>query len=227
MPFATARTVSLHGAVGHLIDVQTDVSPGQVGLTPGRPSRRLAQRGPDRCRMAVVNSRLEWPATRRITVLLSPADLAKRGTHFDLAIAVSVLAAAGERAAAVPRSGTVVHRRAHPRRRAPRPVPGVLPMVLAAAARGVARVFVPEPQAQEAAMVPGMVVIGMRSLAQVVAELRGDEVPEAPPVAPMSGQPAAVLARLRAARGARHGRRSSGWPTPGTPSRSPRPAATT
>ena len=64
---------------------------------------------------------------------------------------------------------------------------GVLPMVLAAAERGVRRVFVPEPQAREAAMVPGMEVFGMRSLGQVVAELRGDEVPEAPPVAPMSG----------------------------------------
>ena len=68
-----------------------------------------------------------------------------------------------------------------------RSVPGVLPMVLAAAARGMHRVFVPEPQAAEAAMVPGMSVFGMRSLAQVVAELRGDEVPEALPVAPMSG----------------------------------------
>ena len=66
-------------------------------------------------------------------------------------------------------------------------MPGVLPMVMAAAARGITRVFVPEPQAREAAMVPGMAVLGMRSLAQVVAELRGDEVPEAPPVAPMSG----------------------------------------
>lgn len=185
MPFATAHTVSLHGALGHLIDVQTDVSPGQVGLTlVGRPDASLNE-ARDRCRMAVVNSRLEWPATRRITVLLSPADLVKRGTHFDLAVAVSILAAAGTvptRALAgtafigeLTLDGGL------------RSVPGVLPMVLAAAERGLVRVFVPEPQAQEAAMVPGMTVIGMRSLAQVVAELRGEEVPEAPPVAAMSG----------------------------------------
>jgi magnesium chelatase family protein len=48
-------------------------------------------------------------------------------------------------------------------------------------------VIVPEPQAREAAMVPGMTVLGMRSLAQVRAELRGEVVPSAPPVAPMSG----------------------------------------
>ncbi len=61
-------------------------------------------------------------------------------------------------------------------------------MVLAAHARGIRRVIVPEPQSREAAMVPGMEVLGLRSLAQVVAELKGAEVPEAPPVAPMSGQ---------------------------------------
>src|SRR3546814_1373115 len=55
-------------------------------------------------------------------------------------------------------------------------------MTLAASARGFRRVFVPEPQAREAAMVPGMSVFGFRSLAQVIAELRGVEVPEAPPV---------------------------------------------
>ena len=60
-------------------------------------------------------------------------------------------------------------------------------MVMAASRRGFERVIVPEPQAREAAMVPGMTVLGMRSLAQVRAELRGEIVPDADPVAPMSG----------------------------------------
>lgn len=186
MPYATAHTVSLQGALGHLIEVQADVSPGQVGTTlVGRPDAAINE-AKDRCRMAIVNSRQEWwPATKRITILLSPADLPKRGTHFDLAIAVAVLAAAG----VVPRDtlrgslfiGELTLNGGL------RSVPGVLPMVLAASARGIHRVFVPEPQAREAAMVPGMTVLGMRSLAQIVAELCGEEVPESPPVAEMSG----------------------------------------
>jgi magnesium chelatase family protein len=185
MPFATTHTVALQGALGHLIDVQADVSPGQVGaVVIGRADAALRE-GLDRVRMAIVNSRLSWPATKRITVLLSPADLQKSGTHFDLAIAVALLAASGsvplsalEETAMVGEltlSGGL------------RPAMGVLPMVLAAAERGVTRVFVPEPQAGEAAMVPGMTVLGMRSLAQVVAELRGEEVPAAPAVAARSG----------------------------------------
>jgi len=67
-----------------------------------------------------------------------------------------------------------------------RSVPGVLPMVLAASQRGVRQVFVPEPQVREATLVPGVAVFGMRSLAQVVAQLNGEEVPEAPPVAALS-----------------------------------------
>lgn len=185
MPVATTRTVSLHGAVGHLIDVQTDVSPGQVGTTlVGRPDASLNE-ARDRCRMAVINSGLEWPATRRITILLAPADLLKSGTHFDLSIAVSVLAAAGEvPLSALTRTAFVGELTLSGELRS---VAGVLPMVLAAVERGIARVFVPEPQAAEAAMVPGMTVIGLRSLAQVVAELRGEPVPEAAPVAPLSG----------------------------------------
>ncbi len=184
MPFATTTTVSLNGALGHLIEVQADVSPGAVGTTLiGRPDASLNE-AKDRCRMAIINSLLDWPATKRITILLSPADLLKRGTHFDLAICVAVLAADGQ----VPREplrGTAFIGELS-LAGGLRCVPGVLPMVLAAAERGIHRVFVPEPLAREASMVPDLEVFGMRSLAQVTAELNHEIVPEAPPVAPLS-----------------------------------------
>ncbi|HRI94411.1 MAG TPA: ATP-binding protein, partial [Nocardioides sp.] len=113
---------------------------------------------------------------------------------FDLAIAIAVLGATG----AVPTAaldGLVVIGELT-LDGGLRCVPGVLPMVMAAAARGVRHVVVPEPQAHEAAMVPGVEVLGMRSLAQVVAELRDEPVPEAAPVAAMSSS------RLLAWRGA-------------------------
>jgi magnesium chelatase family protein len=184
MPFATTSTVSLNGALGHLIEVQADVSPGLVGTTlVGRPDAALTE-AKDRCRMAIINSDLEWPATKRVTILLSPADLLKRGTHFDLAICVALLAANGH----VPRQslGATAFIGELTLAGGLRCVPGVLPMVLAAAERGITRVFVPEPLAREASMVPGVEVFGMRSLAQVAAELRQELVPDAPAVAPLS-----------------------------------------
>jgi magnesium chelatase family protein len=186
MPFATTHTVALSGAVGHLVEVQADVSSGQVAtVLVGRPDSALNE-ARDRCRMAILNSQHDWPATRRTTILLSPADLPKRGTHYDLAIAVAVLGATG----VVP-SGSlqgVLFIGELTLAGGLRSVPGVLPMVMAAADRGIGQIVVPEPQAREASMVPGVDVLGMRSLAQVVAELCDEPVPDAPPVAEMSGR---------------------------------------
>jgi magnesium chelatase family protein len=187
MGFATARTISLSGATGHLIDVQVDLAHGVVATSlVGRPDASIIE-ARDRCRAAVTNSGFDWPSTRRVTILLSPADLPKSGSHFDLAIAVGVLAAAGK----IPRpalAGVVLVGELTLDGRL-RAVPGVLAMTMAAQARGMTCMVVPEPQAGEAALVPGMAVIGLRSLLQVVAQLCGDTVPAAPPVEPMASAP--------------------------------------
>jgi magnesium chelatase family protein len=185
MPVAATASIALDGSSGYLVDVQADVSPGQPSQSLVGRSDGSLNESPTRCRMAIHNTGFHWPATKRITVLLSPADLVKRGTHFDLAIAIAVLKADHQLQPAridgtaffgeLTLDGGL------------RSVPGVLPMALAAARQGIRRVFVPEPQAHEAAMVPDLEVFGVRSLGQVIAELCGGEVPEAPPVAPMSG----------------------------------------
>ena len=187
---ATTHTVSLQGAVGHVVDVQVDLSDGLIGTSlVGRPDTSITE-ARDRCRAAIINSGLAWPNTRRITVLLSPADLPKRGPHFDLGIAIAILGATDKdlpRAALTDASAMIGELTLDGRVRC---VPGVLPMTMAAVARGIHTVYVPEPQTAEATMVPGVRVFGIRSLGQVVALLRGDdEVPEAPEVEPMSGSP--------------------------------------
>ena len=130
MGFATARTISLqrrhrppHRRPGRRL-----AGPGGHRMV-GRPDASISE-ARDRCRAALTNSRYAWPVTRRITILLSPADLPKRGPHFDLAIAVGVLAAAGRppgrrrggppaATGAAMLDGLRVHRRADPRRPAP------------------------------------------------------------------------------------------------------------
>ena len=91
MAFATAHTIVLRGAEGHLIDVQVDVSPGLVSTTlVGRADKGLSE-ARDRVRMAINNDGGRWPATKRVTILLAPADLPKAGTHLDLAIALAIV----------------------------------------------------------------------------------------------------------------------------------------
>lgn len=185
MPVAGTHTLALNGAVGHLIDVQADVSPGQVSTVVVGRAEASVREGVDRVRMAVHNSQLRWPSTKRITVLLSPADVPKSGTHVDLALAVAILAADGslrpEDVSGVVFIGELTLAGGL------RPATGVLPMVLAAADRGVRTVYVPEPQLDEASLVPGVDVFGVRSLAQVVAQLKREEIPDAPPVVAASG----------------------------------------
>ena len=182
--FATARTVTLSGVSGHVVDVQADVSQGMVSTTlVGRPDTSVSE-ARDRCRTAIVNSHYDWPTTRRVTILLSPADLPKRGPHLDLAIATAILAA----------SGVVDPHALHgwmflgelALDGGLRPVNGVLPMVLTARHHGLSSVMVPEVHVDEVRMVPGVSVVGVRSLAQAVAVLRGAEVPDAPPVPPLA-----------------------------------------
>lgn len=177
MQFASAHTITLQGAIGHLVEVQVDIADGVVATNlVGRPDAAISE-ARDRCRTAVINSRLKWPSTRRVTILLSPADLPKRGPHFDLAIALSVLGASEQ----VPKNtlaDTVFLGELTLDGRL-RCVPGVLPMTLAAAARGMKRVIVPQPQAREAMLVPDVEVLGFRSLGQVVAALHGWPVPDA------------------------------------------------
>lgn len=184
MTCATARTVTLEGLRGHVIDVQADVGDGMVATTlVGRPDSSISE-ARDRCRSAVMNSQYQWPNTKRVTVLLSPADLPKRGPHFDLPIATAVLAAAGDVLKPEDLAGVVLIGELTLDGRL-RAVPGVLPMILAARAHGLRKALVPDVQLDEAAMVTDIEVVGVRSLRQVVAHLSGRAMPDADPVAPL------------------------------------------
>lgn len=178
MAVARTRCVALVGVTGRLVEVEADVGSGVAGLhLIGMLDTALSE-ARDRVRSALVNSRYAWPDTR-ITVSLFPASLPKRGSLFDVAIAVALLAAAGFVPAArvaepfflgeLGLDGSV------------RPVRGVLPAVLAAVAAGARTVVVPARNAAEAGLVPGVTVIPATTLGALVSWLRSDESPEGVP----------------------------------------------
>lgn len=171
MSLAHTRSVTLTGVQGQLVEVEADLADGLPGLTMiGLPDPVLHE-ARDRIRSAVANSGEGWPS-RRITIALSPADLPKRGSLLDVALAIAVLAAAG----AVPTDGlggvVLLGELALDGRL--RPTAGMLPAVLAAARSGVRRVVVPGPNAAEAALVPDIDVRGAERLADLIAFLRGE-----------------------------------------------------
>jgi magnesium chelatase family protein len=92
MTLARTCSVTLVGVRGHLIEVEADIASGlPATILVGLPDTALRE-ARDRIRAAIVNSGQSWPNSK-ITVGLSPASLPKRGSGFDVAIAVAVLAA--------------------------------------------------------------------------------------------------------------------------------------
>jgi len=172
---ATTRAVAVVGVRGHIVEVEADLSPGVPSFVlVGLPDASLNE-SRDRVRAAMVNSHQEWPPTkRRLTVNLSPASLPKRGSSFDLAIALAVLAADHVVPPGVGADVVLIGELGLDGR--VRPVRGVLPAVLAASEAGIASVVVPAANADEAGLVPGMRVTGVSSLAQLIALARGEPV---------------------------------------------------
>ena len=147
MRFGRTLAVALSGVRGTLVDVEAPIGNGLPTLMiSGLPDKACAQ-APDRLRSAVASAGLSIPPSR-IVVNLSPASIPKHGSGYDLAIAVAVLAAADVIEASV--AARSVHLGELGLDGSIRPVPGVLPVVMAAAAAGVRHVVVPAASVAEA-----------------------------------------------------------------------------
>lgn len=187
MSIARTWAVALVGAEGQCVEVEADLS----NQTPdfriiGLPDKALAE-AVQRVHNACANSGTPLPR-RRLTVNLSPASLPKQGSGFDVAIAVASLATeSGMDASSV---ATAVHLGELGLDGRLRPIPGVLPAVVAARRAGHRRVVVPHANGPEAALVEGVEVLAATNLAQVVAWHGGDvDVPDDEPVAPADDEP--------------------------------------
>lgn len=126
-----------------------------------------------------MNSGAAWPS-KKLTVGLSPASVPKSGSGFDLAVAAAVLGAAERIDPRVLAEIVMIGELGLDGR--VRPVRGILPAVLAAADAGYEQVVVPESAAPEASLVPGVSVLGVRSLRQLIAVLTDEPVPDEEPV---------------------------------------------
>lgn len=192
MGFARTCSVALVGVEGVVVEVQADLEPGVAAFTlVGLPDKSLSE-SRDRVRAAVVNSGGEWPQ-KKLTVGLSPASVPKAGSGFDLAVACAVLGAAERIDPRVLADIVMIGELGLDGR--VRPVRGILPAVLAAADAGYEQVVVPECAAAEASLVPGVSVLGVRSLRQLIAVLADEPVPDEEPEEP--GRPDPLLAGLR------------------------------
>ena len=186
MGLARTWSVALHGVVGHLVEIESDVGGGLPGIhLVGLPDAALHE-AKDRVRSAVVNSGWMWP-NERIVLALSPAMLRKAGSGFDLALACAVLAADGILPQPALNGAALLGELALDGRL--RPVRGVLPCLLAARAAGV-------EQGGRARRCSGRGVARRR-----VGDLRGCHARRGAALAPRGAGATAARARSAAGRG--------------------------
>ncbi len=167
---AHITTAAVVGLDGCLVDVQVDLT--NQGLPAfylvGMPNTAVKE-ARERVRAAIKHSGLDYPL-RRIAANLAPAELPKQGPAYDLPLALAILVASGQ--VEPPSSslfvgelsldGVVQHAQ------------GMLPMVSTARAAGIRTMYVPVEDAAEAALIDGIEVIGVPTLAALVGHLRGD-----------------------------------------------------
>jgi magnesium chelatase family protein len=180
MPIGRTHSVSLLGLQGAIVEIEADISSNLPSFVLiGLPDAALGE-ARDRVRAAATNSGCPLPG-RKLTINLSPAALPKHGSGFDLGIAIAALGAAGEvNTASIDR---VVHLGELGLDGRLRPIMGILPAVVGAVRAGFETVMVPTGNVDEAALVPGVRVVGVASLRDAVIWHGGELEPE--PVEPI------------------------------------------
>ena len=166
----SVQTLGVNGIRGSTVLAECYISNGLPGFDiVGLPDAAVKE-ARERVRAAAKSSGLTFPISR-ITVNLAPASLKKTGSHYDLPILLSILAAAGSVRRPRPDSAFLGEVSLDGQLRS---VAGVLPMALAAKAAGIKTLFVPAGNAAEATLARGPVVYGIRNVRELAEALNGE-----------------------------------------------------
>ena len=179
---ARVYSCAVIGLEGVVVEVEVDTGQGLPSITiVGLPDAAV-QESRERVQAAIKNAGLFFPR-KRLTVNLAPAAVRKEGPAYDLPIAIGVLIASSQLPSESMEESLVIGELSLDG--SVRHVRGVLPMAALARAQGFRRVLTPQSDAAEAALIPGLEVIPVASLADLYAHLCGEVlIPPQPPVKP-------------------------------------------
>lgn len=157
------------GVDGHIIEVESDTTKGLPSLSIVGLGNKAIDESKERVRSAISNSLLEYPA-KRITINLAPAELPKDGTHYDLPIALALLASSGQLkqdelkdavfAGELALDGSI------------RSITGAVTIAETAKNAGYSRIYLPNSNAAQATLVPGIEVYGVENLKSLYLHLK-------------------------------------------------------
>ena len=166
------RSCTIFGLDVHSVDVEVDLAQGFPCFTiVGLPDKAINE-SKERVRSALKNAGVPFPSTKRLIVNLAPADLPKSGPQFDLPVAVGIVRHSlgleknfsdayyvGELAL----DGRV------------RSIHGALSMTMFAKQRGIKKIYIPWSNRNEASLVSGIEVIGVRHISEIISDMQNIE----------------------------------------------------
>lgn len=179
------------GSEAKLVTIEADLTRGLHSFSVVGLADRAVDEARDRISAAIRHAGFKSPkaTNKRIVLSLSPADLKKEGSHFDLPLALCYLIASGDIEAPAVKAlyagelaldGTL------------RGVRGILPQVISAKKAGISQVFIPEDNADEALLAEGIEIYALRSLQELISHLTGEKILQ--PLTPREPEMLAPLA---------------------------------
>ncbi|MBI3667199.1 MAG: YifB family Mg chelatase-like AAA ATPase [Acidobacteria bacterium] len=187
MALFKTHSAAVYGIDAHLIDVEVDMYPGSARefVTVGLPDVAVRE-SRERIKSSLINCGFGYP-NKAVTINLAPANVRKEGAGFDLPMAVGILGAMGRLDPASLEDCLMVGELSLDG--GLRPVRGTLSIAVCARRQGMQRLVVPYENAQEAAVVEGISVYGLKHLGEVV-----ERVGQWDNFAPTSREPGAAAA---------------------------------
>lgn len=163
--FSRVLAGGIHGIDSYLAQVEVDVSQGMPGFDMVGLLSSEVREARERVRVALKNSAFRLPP-QRITVNISPADIRKEGSAFDLAIAIGIMVSMEylpqeilENTLFIGELGLNGELKS---------VKGILPMMIMAKEKGIDRCILPRENAAEGAVIPGIRIIGVSNLEEAI-----------------------------------------------------------
>lgn len=202
---ARIYSCSIIGLETAIVEVEVDTGQGLPAMIiVGLPDTAV-QESRERVQMAIKNAGLHYPR-KRITVNLAPASVKKEGPAYDLPIALAVLVATEQ----IPQrafsnslvigelslDGSVRH------------VRGILPMAASARQMGFTRIFVPEADAAEAALIPNLEIIPVRTILDLIGHVNGQNPIPAYPSVEINEIQVEVQTNFQEIKGQEHAKRA-------------------
>ncbi len=177
------------GFEGRLIEVESDMKNGLPSIQIVGMGSKAIEEAKERVRSAVTNSLLDFPA-KKLIVNLAPAELPKDGSHYDLPIALAILASSGQLRQADVESAVFAGELALDG--SLRPIRGAISIAEAARSAGLSAVYLPIQNVEQAMLVENIEIIGVKDLKSLFLHLKKEVLITTPAATNNQQRPAAA-----------------------------------